>query len=282
MKGAPEAVLARSSTVETERGPCPLHPELRTWLLAEAHSLAAGGLRPLALAYRTLAAVPGHLVAAERGLTLVGLVGLSDEVRPEAAGAVEVARQAGIRVVMITGDHQQTAAAMARELGIMAGDGVNDAPALHAADIGVAMHLEGASVSGRGSGVDRNPDLLHQAHFFLFAAASCRDQRFAKSSSSFSRRYPRSRSPARRPHASAPKTARAKLPVGAAAAAPRRFGAALLGGWTGGPLLAGSITWSRQALPSLLWSCSAAFCWRFWSCSFPLPLQPQPLTWIRE
>ncbi|HSR22861.1 MAG TPA: HAD-IC family P-type ATPase, partial [Candidatus Eisenbacteria bacterium] len=203
-QGAPEAVLARSSTVETGGGPRPLCPGERARLLAEAHSLASGGLRPLALAYRTLAFTPDDLAEAERDLTLVGVVGLSDEPRPEAAPAVEVARRAGIRVVMVTGDHRETARSVARELGIVAGDGqvmpgdrltrltaeqlgeevdrygvyarvdpadkvkivrawqsrgevvamtgdgVNDAPALHAADIGVAMG-SGTDVSREAS-----------------------------------------------------------------------------------------------------------------------------------
>lgn len=193
VKGAPEPVLARSTRVETDLGPRSLDDAARSRLLGDAHALAAEGLRTLALAYRTLPAAPDDVLVAEQGLTLVGLVGLSDELRPEAARAVMVARDAGIRVAMVTGDHPETATAVARELRIatgedgvmpgarlagltaeqlgrevhryhayarvdpsdkvkivqawqergeivaMTGDGVNDAPALHAADIGVAM-----------------------------------------------------------------------------------------------------------------------------------------------
>ena len=206
LKGAPEAVLDRSSMVETARGPRPLGPARRADLLAQARELAAGGLRTLAFGYRTLATVPDDLLAAERDLTIVGLVGLTDELRPEAAAAVEEARRAGIRVVMVTGDHHETAASIARELGIvsderellagerlsrltaerlvedverygayarvdpsdktkivrawqergevvaMTGDGVNDAPALHTADVGVAMG-SGTDVSREASAV---------------------------------------------------------------------------------------------------------------------------------
>jgi len=166
-------------------------------------SFAGDALRVIALASKTLskAPVPEELEALECGMTFEGFVGLIDPPRPEAAAAIKKARSAGIRTIMITGDHKATAAAIARELGIIAanegvltgvelsemtdtqledsiefysvyarvspedkirivrawqkrgevvsmtGDGVNDAPALSAADVGTAMGINGTEVS---------------------------------------------------------------------------------------------------------------------------------------
>jgi Ca2+-transporting ATPase len=193
IKGAPEVVLERATRVASERGTDPLSGERRQAALTIAASMAARGLRTLALAYRDLSERPSDLEEAEADLVVVAIVGMSDVVRPEAGPAVAVAHQAGIRVVMVTGDHPITAGAIGREIGIlgetgqvmpgaqlreisqdelaahvernevyarvdpvdkvkivhawqtrgeivaMTGDGVNDAPALRAADIGVAM-----------------------------------------------------------------------------------------------------------------------------------------------
>jgi Ca2+-transporting ATPase len=171
----------------------------RAALLALNERMAGRGMRVLAIAVREHpGSVPG---AAERDLTLAGLVGMSDPPRPEAAAAVGTCRDAGILPVMITGDHPATALAVAREVGIagaddvpvtgaeldtldeealarrvtgmsvlarvtaahklrvvhawrahghvvaMTGDGVNDAPALRAADVGVAMGRTGTDVT---------------------------------------------------------------------------------------------------------------------------------------
>ncbi|MBX5482902.1 MAG: cation-translocating P-type ATPase [Myxococcaceae bacterium] len=146
--------------------------------LAANAEMAARGLRVIGVATgRT---------AEEQGLTLVGLVGIADPPRSEAIEAVAAARRAGIRTVMITGDHPVTARAIARELGIatndaelaervharatpedklriirewrargdvvaMTGDGVNDAPALREADIGIAMGITGTEVTREAS-----------------------------------------------------------------------------------------------------------------------------------
>jgi len=181
VKGAPEEVLARCTLVEGER---------RTWLTrAEAH--AAEGLRVLALAWGD-----GER---ESGLEWIGLALFWDPPRPEVPDAVSAARAAGIRVLMVTGDHPSTALAVARRVGIpagpvvtgaeldaggpeamvraatrtaifarvtpahklalvealqaagetvaMTGDGVNDAPALKRADVGIAMGRRGSDVS---------------------------------------------------------------------------------------------------------------------------------------
>lgn len=172
----------------------------RARLTASADILAAEGLRVLAVGRNALQSDPeGSREAAMAGLTIVGLVGLSDPPRPEVASAVRDARAAGLRVVMITGDTPGTAAAIARAVGLpdtpivtgadlaafdepaweraartgaifarvlpehklrlvqymqaggevvaMTGDGVNDAPALKAADVGVAMGQGGTDVA---------------------------------------------------------------------------------------------------------------------------------------
>ena len=117
VKGAPEEVLAMC---DRGAGDGPLEPRL---VLAEAERMAAGGMRVLASAYRPLdggaasVATPGdHL----EGLTFLSLYGLIDPPRDEAIAAVRGCQDAGIRVLMITGDHAATALAIAREVGIAA------------------------------------------------------------------------------------------------------------------------------------------------------------------
>ncbi|MBI3140300.1 MAG: cation-translocating P-type ATPase [Rhodocyclales bacterium] len=198
VKGAPESVLPRCLRQLTPDGPAPLDA---VEVLSEAERMAAQGLRVLAVARREFAAAPARLEEAEEELTLLGLVGLMDPPRAEAAQAVAECRAAGIVPVMITGDHPATARAIARRLGIlgegdavmtgaelgalsdaafaarvksvrvyarvdpeqkirivkalqaagefaaMTGDGVNDAPALKRADIGVAMGRGGTDVA---------------------------------------------------------------------------------------------------------------------------------------
>jgi Ca2+-transporting ATPase len=200
-KGAPESVIPLCSAQWRVGGPVPLQQEA---MLATAEAMAARGLRVLALACRTHATLPapGAAESVESGLSLIGLVGLIDPPRPEAALAVRDCQTAGITPVMITGDHPATALAIARRLGIvvdgyaevltglelasideaalrervasvrvyarvdpaqkirivealqargefvaMTGDGVNDAPALKRADIGVAMGRGGTDVA---------------------------------------------------------------------------------------------------------------------------------------
>ena len=192
VKGAPEVVVAASSSIEEGSAVGSLDDTRKEMILRHAADLAERGLRTLALAYRTTDEPPDGADAAEQDLVLVAIVGMSDTLRPEAAPGVREARRAGIEVVMVTGDHAVTAAAIAQEVGIldggevmsgdrlreidvdalaveidryrvfsridpldkvkiveawrrrgaivaMTGDGVNDAPALRAADIGVAM-----------------------------------------------------------------------------------------------------------------------------------------------
>jgi potassium/sodium efflux P-type ATPase len=202
-KGAPDVLLGRCSHARVGMASVPLTDQLRRQVLADVDAMSDAALRTLAVAYRPLA--PGEDWQAgdtlENNLIFVGSVGMIDPPRPEARAAIAEARRAGIRVIMITGDHPRTAARIAADLGIVAagetaltgsdidalddaafaaavqntsvyarvspahklrivdalqaaghivamtGDGVNDAPALKSADIGVAMGITGTEVS---------------------------------------------------------------------------------------------------------------------------------------
>ncbi|HNW59128.1 MAG TPA: cation-translocating P-type ATPase [bacterium] len=204
-KGAPDVLLARCSHLRVGHEAQPLTPERRVDILAAVNKLASEALRTLGVAFRTvrLDEVTGEMSddEVESQFVFLGVIGMIDPPRAEAAEAVQVARAAGVRSVMITGDHPATAAAIARELGIssegsrvvtgaelqkmndaeleevvreasvyarvapehklrivralkangeivaMTGDGVNDAPALKSADIGLAMGITGTDVS---------------------------------------------------------------------------------------------------------------------------------------
>jgi len=199
-KGAPEAILERCVSERRDGGVETLSRERREHYQRVNDELAARALRVIAVAYR-----PGDGLSAgddlERELILAGLIGMRDPPRPDARPAVEVCQAAGIRPVMITGDHPATAAAIAAELNLlengaevmtgarlqslsdeelaneveqitvyarasaadklrivralkargqivaMTGDGVNDAPALEASDVGVAMGITGTDVT---------------------------------------------------------------------------------------------------------------------------------------
>ena len=203
VKGAPDVLLARCSSALGRLGRATLTGEVRRDILSANEAMAQRALRVLGTAYRDLAELPEPLASGnlERGLTFAGLIGMMDPPRPEVRGAVAQCFAAGIRPVMITGDHKLTAVAIARELGIfrpgdlaltgedldfmpqemleeeverfsvyarvspehkmrivkawqkkgkvvaMTGDGVNDAPALKAADIGCAMGRSGTDVA---------------------------------------------------------------------------------------------------------------------------------------
>ncbi|HOF87769.1 MAG TPA: HAD-IC family P-type ATPase, partial [Armatimonadota bacterium] len=203
VKGAPEAVLGFCTHVLLQGRRVPLTDDLRAAIL-DAHAAFAGdALRVLAGAYREFHAGTEQFERhhAEQHLTFAGLWGMLDPPRPDAVRAIADAHQAGIRVVMITGDHAVTASAIARRIGLtegeaetvsgealaalsdaalrrrvdriavyarvspndklrivaalrdrgavvaMTGDGVNDAPALKSADIGVAMGITGTEVA---------------------------------------------------------------------------------------------------------------------------------------
>jgi Ca2+-transporting ATPase len=195
-KGAPEVILDACTRQVTPSGETPLDLAGRETILTTARHLAGEALRVLAVAYRPDAT----LANAESGMTFLGLVGMIDPPRPEVKPAIQTCEQAGIKPVMITGDHPLTAQAIAGELGLlktgrvvtgaeleataepeferevenievyarvspahklrivtalqkkgylvaMTGDGVNDAPALKKADIGIAMGITGTDVT---------------------------------------------------------------------------------------------------------------------------------------
>ncbi|MDD5096208.1 MAG: cation-translocating P-type ATPase [Candidatus ainarchaeum sp.] len=203
-KGAPEVVLGKCARIWAEGGSRPLGRGEAEAIMKENDALTSRGYRTLALAYRD---IDGKTKKAdvEKALVFVGIAAMMDSPRPEAKGAVSLCRGAGIRVVMITGDHPLTAKAVAEELGIgngrvitgeeldgmgqkefeervegisvyarvspahklrivnalnanghvvaMTGDGVNDAPALKKADIGVSMGITGTEVAKESSDI---------------------------------------------------------------------------------------------------------------------------------
>jgi Ca2+-transporting ATPase len=180
-KGAPDVLLAKCEREQLGDALRDLTGERREELLAVVDQLADRALRTLAVAYRDAhPEVTGVDEDAEHGFTWLGLVGIVDPPRDEAARAVEEAHDAGIEIVMITGDHPRTARRIADQLGVdavharvdpedklrivedlqaggavvsMTGDGVNDAPALRTADIGVAMGITGTEVSKEAADV---------------------------------------------------------------------------------------------------------------------------------
>ena len=202
-KGAPDVLLARCTAERVAGEVRPLEDARRTEVLGAVDRLADLALRTLAVAYRPLpdAEPPDGDESLEHDLVYLGMVGIIDPPRPEASRAIAEATSAGIRILMITGDHPRTAARIAGDLGIvepgspaltgaelesldeenlraavrevsvyarvapehklrivdalqedehivaMTGDGVNDAPALKSADIGVAMGITGTDVT---------------------------------------------------------------------------------------------------------------------------------------
>ncbi|GIK64617.1 MAG: ATPase [Chloroflexota bacterium] len=204
-KGSVDGLLEISNHVWDEGRILPMTPEWKQRIEKANNELAQGGLRVLGIAYRPMDELPATVnESVENNLIFVGMVGMIDPARREVKDAVRVAKEAGIRPVMITGDHPLTAQAIAHELAIsdngkvltgtdlakmtpaelekvveevqvyarvspenklaivgalqnrghivaMTGDGVNDAPALRKADIGVAMGITGTAVSKEAS-----------------------------------------------------------------------------------------------------------------------------------
>ena len=200
-KGAIDVMLGRATKTFTSKGVLPLDEAGKQEILCVNNALSEQGLRVLAFGYRPLDAVRPLTLEDETDMTFVGLISMIDPPREESVQAVADAKRAGIRTVMITGDHKVTATAIARKIGIftdgdmalegveldamsdeeldqklakiavyarvspenkirivdawqrkgrivsMTGDGVNDAPALKKADIGVAMGITGTEVS---------------------------------------------------------------------------------------------------------------------------------------
>ena len=202
-KGGPDVVLARCAYYYEDGKSLPMTEEKRAEIMAANKAMADKALRVLAVAKRDWAAKPADNTPEflEQDLVFLGLTGMIDPVRPEVKAAIDECRSAGIRAVMITGDHKDTAVAIAKELGIitdaseaitgseleaipddqicefvkkygvyarvqpehktrivtawkangaitaMTGDGVNDAPSIKSADIGVGMGITGTDVT---------------------------------------------------------------------------------------------------------------------------------------
>lgn len=201
IKGAPDVLLARCTSVEQNGEVLPLTDEIRSAIVDQNRDFSSQGLRVLAFAKKVLSENRPLTLEDENDLIFTGLIAMMDPPRVESAPAVADCRRAGIRPVMITGDHKITASAIAKEIGIlqdgdravegselekmtdeelrnevehisvyarvspehkirivrawqdrghvaaMTGDGVNDAPALKQADIGIAMGITGTEVS---------------------------------------------------------------------------------------------------------------------------------------
>ena len=199
-KGALEIILDSCSHHFVDGERVPLTPENRNRIIATAYGMSENALRVLAISIKELSSASFSATDIESGMTFVGMVGMFDPPRPEAKIAIDTCFAAGIKPIMITGDHKVTAMAVARELGIlrkgkalsgveldeltddefesavdvtevfarispshklkivealmqkgnivaMTGDGVNDAPSLKRADIGIAMGITGTDVS---------------------------------------------------------------------------------------------------------------------------------------
>lgn len=202
-KGAPDVVLDRCKTALVDGRQVELTEDVKAKILADNKAMADEALRVLSVAMRTYSEMPESEEAEclEHDLCFIGLAGMIDPVRPEVVGAVQQAKEAGIRPIMITGDHKDTAVAIAKQLGIvedaseaitgaeldklseeelaeqienfsvyarvqpehkvrivkawkakgmvtaMTGDGVNDAPSIKSADIGVGMGITGTDVT---------------------------------------------------------------------------------------------------------------------------------------
>lgn len=200
VKGAPEAVLSQCFDRIDGQTKQPLNPSSRQAILDRVNQLAAEGLRVIALAERVLVENHPSQDVAESNLTFVGLVGMADPPRPEVHDAIALCQRAGVRAIMVTGDHPLTARSISQQVGLngshevitgleldrlsdvelsrvvkqisifarttpehklrivqalqsmgervaVTGDGTNDAPALAAADIGVAMGETGTDVA---------------------------------------------------------------------------------------------------------------------------------------
>ncbi|MGI5848618.1 MAG: calcium-translocating P-type ATPase, PMCA-type [Christensenellales bacterium] len=205
VKGAPDALIDRCTRISVNGKVILLSEERKNSLYAANERFANKALRVLAAAYKPLKTLPESLEGIENDLIFLGLAGMMDPPREEAKEAIRICKNAGIKPVMITGDHKTTAIAVAKELGIleegaraltgkeldaidedgfahdvdnisvyarvapehkvrivnalrkkgnivaMTGDGVNDAPALKTADIGVGMGITGTEVSKNAS-----------------------------------------------------------------------------------------------------------------------------------
>jgi Ca2+-transporting ATPase len=218
VKGAPESILSISTTLLTGSGESPITPEDKARLLNEADAMAGRGLRVIALAEKTMHDNISQELT-EKNLTFIGLAGMIDPLRPEAKDAIQGCHKAGIRTIIVTGDHPLTTRAIASNLGMgsnnglltgpeldklspdelndkvgqvslyarttprdklrivealqkqgevvaVTGDGINDAPALAKADIGIAMGKRGTDVAREAADIvlaDDNFSTIYRA-----------------------------------------------------------------------------------------------------------------------
>ncbi len=220
VKGAPDLLLPQCSRIQIGGDLLPLTESRREAALQAVAGMASRAMRTLGFARRDLLTMPGSAEQAERDLIFIGLVGMIDPPREGVRESIQTCKRAGIRTVMVTGDHRLTAEAIARELVIlpphgqvmtgaeldrlsdrtledrvddvyvfarvsplhklrivralqtnghvvaMTGDGVNDAPAIKAADIGIAMGKSGTDVAKDASAL-----ILTDDHFATIVAA---------------------------------------------------------------------------------------------------------------
>lgn len=211
-KGALDVLLDRTVRIMTSQGVRDITKQDKEKILKQNEEFSRSGLRVLAFAYKELSSEESLIITGENNYTFIGLASMVDPPRPESMAAVADAKSAGIKPVMITGDHKVTATAIARQIGIyeegdlaltgqeldnlteeelsdilekvsvyarvspenkirivdawqnkgrivaMTGDGVNDAPALKKADIGVAMGITGTEVSKDASAMILSDD----------------------------------------------------------------------------------------------------------------------------
>ncbi|PWI57364.1 calcium-translocating P-type ATPase, SERCA-type [Sulfoacidibacillus thermotolerans] len=220
VKGAPDLLLSQCAFIQSGIEVSRLNEQKRQEVLQALTHMAGRAMRTLGFAYRNFQALPLSVEAAERDLIFIGVVGMIDPPRQSVPEAIQTCKRAGIRTVMVTGDHQLTAEAIARNLGLlprhglvmtgteldrlsdraledkvddvyvfarvsplhklrivkalqknghvvaMTGDGVNDAPAIKASDIGIAMGKSGTDVAKDASAL-----ILADDHFATIAAA---------------------------------------------------------------------------------------------------------------
>ena len=119
LKGAPAVVVERCAILESTGRRRPLEMAEAQSIIEKGSQLARAGLRVLAVAYRHLDTLPAQLEEAELHFTYLGLVAMSDPPRAEAAPAVRLSQQAGVKVIMVTGDHRETAISVAQQVGIL-------------------------------------------------------------------------------------------------------------------------------------------------------------------
>jgi Ca2+-transporting ATPase len=155
VKGAPDVMLPLCETIQEDGVAVPLTPGRREHIANVISDLGSEGLRVLAVAYRHLDEMPEELTpdAVEHDLTLIGLVAMTDPARPEVKPAVQKARRAGIRTVMITGDYPDTARAIAQEIELMQPDGevLTGAALNHMSDEDLAARIDDVDVFARVS-----------------------------------------------------------------------------------------------------------------------------------